>query len=139
MFWEMPRLGSLFLICCSFVFSANHDLTFREVRPALEILVLVVLSLISESKDERILDQCESHPSDDSMSDTDTTHAICTATDMEEEVQVLERKLFLRKSQLMLQRRDVSFWTGTSDFFKINEISLQRQRSACEMDLAELN
>ncbi len=48
------------------------------------------------------------------MSDTDTTHAICTATDMEEEVQVLERKLFLRKSQLMLQRRDVTFWTGTS-------------------------
>ena len=45
----------------------------------------------------RILDQYESCPSGDSMSDTDTAHAECIVAEMEEEVQALERKLFLEE------------------------------------------
>ena len=49
----------------------------------------------------RILDQYQSCFHTASIPDTETAKADCTVTEMEGEVQALERKLFSRKLQLM--------------------------------------
>ncbi|XP_078356918.1 uncharacterized protein LOC144641763 [Oculina patagonica] len=87
---------------------------------------------------KRILDQCESYPSDDSMSDTETTHADCVVAEMEEEVQVLERKLFLEEVAVNVTEERCYFLDRNFRLLQNNEISLQRQRLMCEMDLAAL-
>ncbi|KAL9987604.1 hypothetical protein ACROYT_G001941 [Oculina patagonica] len=88
--------------------------------------------------ENEILDQCESYPSDDSMSDTETAHADCVVAEMEEEVQVLERKLFLEEVAVNVTEERCYFLDRNFRLLQHNEISLQRQRSACEMDLAAL-
>ncbi|XP_078356963.1 uncharacterized protein LOC144641811 [Oculina patagonica] len=72
------------------------------------------------------------------MSDTETAHADCTATNIEEEVHVLERKLFHEEVAVNVTEERCYFLDRNFKLLQRNEISLQRQRSVCEMDLAAL-
>ncbi|KAL9987595.1 hypothetical protein ACROYT_G001931 [Oculina patagonica] len=107
------------------MFLSNRKLR-KQLKEAAECITRLQEQLQLENE---ILDRCESYPSDDSMSDTETAHADCTATNIEEEVHVLERKLF---------HEEVAVNVTEERLLQRNEISLQRQRSVCEMDLAAL-
>ncbi|XP_078363819.1 uncharacterized protein LOC144648039 isoform X2 [Oculina patagonica] len=87
---------------------------------------------------KRILGQYESSPFDDAVSDTETAHADCVVAEMQEEVQALERKLFLEEIAVNVTEERCYFLDRNFRLLQNNEISLQRQKSVCEMDLAAL-
>ncbi|KAL9987588.1 hypothetical protein ACROYT_G001924 [Oculina patagonica] len=107
----------------------------KQLKEAAECLARLQEQLQLENE---ILDQCESYPSDDSMSDTETAHVDCAVAEIEEEVQALERKLFLEKIAVNVTEERCYFLDRNIRLLQNNEISLQRQRSVCEMDLAAL-
>ena len=56
----------------------------------------------------RLLDQFPSHQSDNSDTVTDAIEAYCGMTEMEKEIQTLQRKVFFRRSCIETYAREMS-------------------------------
>ncbi|XP_078368847.1 uncharacterized protein LOC144652644 isoform X2 [Oculina patagonica] len=93
-----------------------------------------------EKKDyKRLLDQYQNSLPDGSTPGNESAPDDCVVTEIEGDVQALERKLFLEKVALNVTDERCYFLDRNFRLLQSNEVSLHRQSSFCEADLAAFN
>lgn len=107
----------------------------EQLKEAQECIARLQEQLLLENK---LLDQFPSHQSDNSDTVTDAIEAYCGMTEMEKEIQTLQRKLFFGEVALKLTQERCQLMENNYNLLRTKEKNLLWRSLACQTKLQHL-